>query len=46
VGRVIGASRPKVNAAFTLLQSTGAIVRKGTMLTCDTNILQSIADME
>ena len=46
VGLLIGASRPKVNAAFTLLQSTGAIVRKGTMLTCDTNILQSIADME
>jgi CRP/FNR family transcriptional regulator, cyclic AMP receptor protein len=46
VGLLIGASRPKVNAAFTLLQSTGAIARKGTMLTCDTNILQSIADME
>jgi len=46
VGLLIGASRPKVNAAFTLLQSKGAIARKGTMLTCDTNILQSIADME
>jgi hypothetical protein len=29
-----------------MLQNTGAIARKGTMLTCDTNILQSIADME
>jgi len=46
VGLLIGASRPKVNAAFTLLQGMGAIARKGTMLTCDTNILQSIADME
>jgi len=46
VGLLIGASRPKVNAAFTLLQSTGAIDRKGTMLTCDTTILQSIADIE
>ena len=46
VGLLIGASRPKVNAAFTLLQSLGAIARKGTMLTCDTNILKSIADME
>jgi CRP-like cAMP-binding protein len=46
VGLLIGASRPKVNAAFTLLQSTGAIARKGTMLACDTNILQSIADTE
>jgi CRP/FNR family transcriptional regulator, cyclic AMP receptor protein len=46
VGLLIGASRPKVNAAFTLLQSAGAIARKGTMLACDTNILQSIADTE
>ena len=46
VGLLIGASRPKVNAAFTLLQSTGAIARKGTMLACDTNILQTIADTE
>ena len=43
---LIGASRPKVNIALTMLQDMGAIARTGSTLTCDTEVLQSIADME
>jgi CRP/FNR family cyclic AMP-dependent transcriptional regulator len=43
---LIGASRPKVNIALTMLQDMGAITRAGSKLTCDTEVLQSIADME
>jgi CRP-like cAMP-binding protein len=43
---LIGASRPKVNIALTMLEDMGAITRSGTKLTCDTEVLQSIADME
>lgn len=43
---LIGASRPKVNIALALLQDMGAITRSGTKLTCNTEVLQSIADME
>jgi CRP-like cAMP-binding protein len=43
---LIGASRPKVNIALTMLQDMGAITRTGSTLTCDTEVLQSIADME
>ena len=43
---LIGASRPKVNHALTSLQNAGAITRNGTRLTCNTEILRSIADTE
>ena len=43
---LIGASRPKVNIALTMLQDMGAITRTGSTLTCDTEVLQSVADME
>src|SRR5262245_10012115 len=43
---LIGATRPKVNAALAMLQDMGAITRKGGDLRCDTSVLQSIADVE
>jgi CRP/FNR family transcriptional regulator, cyclic AMP receptor protein len=43
---LIGASRPKVNIALTMLEDMGAIARTGSKLSCDTQVLQNIADME
>jgi CRP/FNR family transcriptional regulator, cyclic AMP receptor protein len=43
---LIGASRPKVNIALAMLEDMGAIARSGSKLSCDTEVLQSIADME
>jgi CRP-like cAMP-binding protein len=43
---LIGASRPKVNVALTMLEDMGAITRAGTGFTCDVATLESIADME
>ena len=43
---LIGASRPKVNIALTMLEDMGAIARAGSKLRCDTQVLQNIADME
>src|SRR5262245_44728705 len=43
---LIGASRPKVNIALTMLEDMGAITRTGSTLTCDTEVLQNDADME
>ena len=43
---LIGASRPKVNIALTMLQDMGAITRQGTKLACDTEVLHNIAEME
>jgi CRP-like cAMP-binding protein len=43
---LIGASRPKVNIALTVLEEMGAIARTGASLTCDVAVLESIADME
>lgn len=40
---LIGASRPKVNAALALLEDGGAIKRTGTGVTCDIDELESIA---
>lgn len=40
---LIGASRPKVNAALALLEDQGAIQRKDTRFTCDIDELESIA---
>lgn len=43
---LIGASRPKVNIALTALEDMGAISRAGARYTCDTSVLESVADME
>jgi CRP-like cAMP-binding protein len=43
---LIGASRPKVNIALTALEDMGAIVRTGATFTCDTEVLEGVADME
>ncbi len=43
---LIGASRPKVNIALTMLEDMGAITRAGSGYTCDTAMLESVADME
>jgi CRP/FNR family transcriptional regulator, cyclic AMP receptor protein len=40
---LIGASRPKVNAALSLLEDSGAISRKGGRFTCDMEQLEDIA---
>jgi CRP-like cAMP-binding protein len=40
---LIGASRPKVNAALSLLEDSGAIERKDTRFTCDIDELENIA---
>ena len=40
---LIGASRPKVNAALALLEDGGAIARKDTRFTCDIDELEAIA---
>lgn len=40
---LIGASRPKVNAALALLESNGAVVRTDGRLTCDVDELEAIA---
>jgi CRP/FNR family transcriptional regulator, cyclic AMP receptor protein len=46
LGLLIGASRARVSDALTFLQNSGAITRNGTKLTCNTETLQRIADME
>jgi CRP/FNR family transcriptional regulator, cyclic AMP receptor protein len=43
---LIGASRPKVNIALTMLQDMGAISRTGSKLLCNMEVLQEIADAE
>jgi CRP/FNR family transcriptional regulator, cyclic AMP receptor protein len=43
---LIGASRPKVNIALTMLEEMGAITRAGSSYTCDLEVLESVADME
>lgn len=40
---LIGASRPKVNAALALLEASGAIARKDTRFTCDIDELEATA---
>lgn len=40
---LIGASRPKVNAALAMLEDGGAISRKDTRFTCDIDELEAIA---
>jgi len=43
---LIGASRPKVNAALSLLEDGGAIERQGTQLVCDIDQLIGLAGHE
>jgi CRP/FNR family transcriptional regulator, cyclic AMP receptor protein len=42
---LLGASRPKVNAALTMLEDTGAITRDGDRLVCDIDELSQIAEL-
>jgi CRP/FNR family transcriptional regulator, cyclic AMP receptor protein len=43
---LIGASRPKVNAALIALEDTGAISRKGTALCCALDALIHVASLD
>ncbi len=43
---LIGASRPKVNTALSMLESSGAIARKGSQFTCDIEELSTVAGLE
>ena len=42
---LIGASRPKVNAALALLQDSGALERSDTRITCNISELENIAGL-
>jgi biotin operon repressor len=42
---LIGASRPKVNAALQALQDQGAIEKNDTRFTCDIDALEDIAGL-
>lgn len=43
---LLGASRPKVNAALALLEAEGAIVRREADIECSTEILRRLAEVE
>lgn len=43
---LLGASRPKVNAALMMLEDCGAIVRNGNTLSCNRQELEQIAEVE
>ncbi|MFM1815225.1 MAG: hypothetical protein RLZ98_1920, partial [Pseudomonadota bacterium] len=43
---LLGASRPKVNAALMLLEDGGAITRSGNKVTCNRSELEQIAELE
>jgi CRP/FNR family cyclic AMP-dependent transcriptional regulator len=43
---LVGASRPKVNAALALLEAEGAIERKGQDVICDVDSLSALAGMD
>jgi CRP/FNR family cyclic AMP-dependent transcriptional regulator len=43
---LIGASRPKVNTALSMLESSGALERNGSKIVCDIEELQAIAGAE
>jgi CRP/FNR family transcriptional regulator, cyclic AMP receptor protein len=43
---LVGASRPKVNAALGLLESEGAIERRGQMIVCDVKALSAIGRLD
>lgn len=43
---LVGASRPKVNIALTLLEEAGALKRDGTKITCTVARLESLARLD
>lgn len=43
---LVGASRPKVNAALGLLESEGAIERRGQQVICDVQLLSAIGRID
>lgn len=43
---LVGASRPKVNAALAMLEAEGAIIRKGQNVVCNIEILSDMAGMD
>lgn len=43
---LLGASRPKVNTALTLLEDQGAVSRQGNKLTCNIDELNMIGELE
>ncbi|MFN3623950.1 MAG: Crp/Fnr family transcriptional regulator [Hyphomicrobium sp.] len=43
---LIGASRPKVNTALSMLETSGALERNGSRIVCDIEELQAIAGAE
>jgi CRP/FNR family transcriptional regulator, cyclic AMP receptor protein len=43
---LVGASRPKVNAALALLEAEGAITRKGQDVICNVDSLSALAGMD
>jgi CRP/FNR family cyclic AMP-dependent transcriptional regulator len=43
---LIGASRPKVNTALSMLETSGALERSGSRIVCDLEELQAIAGAE
>jgi CRP-like cAMP-binding protein len=42
---LIGASRPKVNAALMLLEDSGAVSREGDSFVCDCDELNQVAEL-
>ncbi|MFN0218587.1 MAG: Crp/Fnr family transcriptional regulator [Hyphomicrobium sp.] len=43
---LVGASRPKVNAALSLLEAEGAIERRGQHVICDVEVLSGLGGLE
>ena len=41
---LVGASRPKVNTALTMLEEVGAITRDGSEIACDIGVLQDLSE--
>ena len=46
IAAMLGASRPKVNRAILSLEEQGAITRDGPVLSCNTNILAQISEID
>jgi hypothetical protein len=41
---LVGASRPKVNTALTMLEELGAITRDGSEIVCDVEMLEDLSE--
>jgi CRP-like cAMP-binding protein len=41
---LVGASRPKVNTALTMLEELGAITRDGSEIVCDAEMLEDLSE--